>query len=107
MNIINLTPHYVTLCDENGTVIQSIPSTGKIARAEEIRTQIDTINGIPVYKITYGSTIDLPAPQDNTIYIVSSLTAQAANDRTDLYIPADNVRDTHGKIIGCRGLAKI
>ncbi|MCK9576450.1 MAG: hypothetical protein M0R51_11055 [Clostridia bacterium] len=106
-NIINLTPHDIILCDENGTVIQSIPSTGKIARAQEIRTQIDEINGIPVYKIEYGNTIDLPEPQDNTIYIVSSLTAQAAKDRTDLYIPADSVRDAHGKIIGCRGLAKI
>jgi len=50
---------------------------------------------------------NLPDPAVKTIYIVSSIVAQAVSDRTDVMIPDDPVRDEAGRIIGARGLARV
>ena len=106
-NIVNLTPHAVTFYAQDGkTVLNTIPSSG-MARAAQSRSTIGDINGIPVCKTSYGEVEGLPAPQPNTIYIVSVLTAQAAKDRKDLYIVDDTVRDSSGQILGCKALAQI
>lgn len=107
ITIINLTPHAVTFYAKDGkTVINTIPSSG-VARAAQTRKPITEINGIPVSKTEYGAVEGLPESQDNTIYIVSVLTAQAAPERTDLYIVDDMVRDVSGQILGCKALAQI
>ena len=102
--IINLTPHTINFhsCGK----IYSIPSSG-IARATSERTQINTINGFPVYTVSYGNVENLPEPKENTIYVVSALTAQAVPDREDVFIVDDTIRDENNRIIGCRGLAHI
>lgn len=104
--IINLTPHAVTFMDGNNNVLSVVESSG-IARAEQKRVSIGDVNGIPVNKTEYGKVIDLPESAEDTIYIVSVLTAQAAKGRKDLYIVDDTVRDNAGRIIGCRALAQI
>ena len=107
ITIVNLTPHTVTIYAADAeTVIKTIPSAG-VARAEQYREYIGEINGIPVSKTEYGKVEGLPEKARNTIYIVSVLTAQAAKDRTDLYIVDDIVRDASGQIIGCKALAQI
>lgn len=105
--IVNLTPHAVTFYAPDGqTVIQTIPSSG-VARAAQTREVLGDINGIPVSKTAYGAVDGLPAPEPNTIYVVSVLTAQAAADRDDLYIVDGLVRDSSGAILGCQALAQI
>lgn len=104
--LINLTPHAITVLDQNNNVMLTIPSSG-IARAEQTRERIGDIGGIPISKTGYGKVIDLPNPKAGVAYIVSVLTAQAAPDRKDLYIVDDMVRDENGNIIGCRALAQI
>lgn len=89
------------------TIVGVAPASGKIARAEETREQIDRIGDVPVFRITYGQVVDLPEPAEGTIYIVSSITAHACAGRNDVYVPGGSVRDADGKIIGCVGLAKI
>lgn len=107
ITIVNLTPHAVTIYDTDGeTVINTIPSSG-VARAAQSREAIGDINGIPVSRTGYEEVEGLPAPLVNTIYIVSVLTAQAAKNRTDLYIIDDLVRDPDGAILGCKALAQI
>lgn len=107
VTIVNLTPHAVTFYAQDGkTIINTIPSSG-IARAVQTRKPINNINGIPVSKTGYGAVEGLPDKQDNTIFIVSVLTAQAAKGRDDLYIVDDLIRDDAGCILGCKALAQI
>ena len=107
VEIVNLTPHEITVYDAAGeSVLQVIPSSG-VARAAQTREPLDSINGIPVSKTGYGAVEGLPDRRDGVVYIVSVLTAQAAPDRTDLYIVDELVRDDTGQILGCKALAQI
>lgn len=49
---------------------------------------------------------DLPAPQDNTILIVSAMVAGRVADRTDVASPATDLakRDDNGRIVSVPGL---
>lgn len=105
MNIINLTPHSIVIFLESGT--RTIPASGTVARAKTIREQIDCIDGIPVFRTSFGEVEGLPEPAEGTMYIVSSLAAQGAKHRNDLYVTDDPVRDEENRIIGCRSLGKI
>lgn len=109
MKIINLTPHELNLIIGDKE-IRILPS-GIIARCEVTRQQIDSIIvdsvEIPINKAVFGKVENLPEPQDNTIYVVSSLVAQAVPHRNDVFVPDDTVRDDQGRIIGARALARV
>lgn len=65
---------------------------------------VGDIDGIPVFRTVFSKNItDLPAPADDTVFIVSTLVAQAAVGRDDLVVPANLVRDDNGVIIGASG----
>lgn len=108
--IINLTPHTINFVGQDNIIISSIPSSG-VARATQRREIVDTImaNGVtlPIARCTYGDVQGLPEPMDDTIYIVSAITAQAVPTRPDVFIVDDSVRDESGRIIGVRGLAHV
>ena len=108
MHLINLTPHPVTLRDAAGREVTLAPS-GEVARAgvqEENCTPI-SIDGmtIPVVRNTYGQLVGVPAPTPGVGYVVSSLAAQAAPQRGDLFVPTRPVRDEQGRIIAATALA--
>jgi hypothetical protein len=105
MKIVNLTPHAINILTENHAM--AIIASGEIARCKTERKVIGDIDGIPVTSTVFGEVEGLPEPQEGTIYIVSSLVAQACRDRNDVFIPDDTVRDDEGKIIGCRSLGRI
>lgn len=107
MDIVNLTPHEVTFLDKHNNVIQTIPSSGKVARLSSNTITTDYINGIPVTETHFGEIENLPDPKPNTIYITSSLVAQNVMMRDDIYIPNESVRNEQGQIIGCRSLGII
>ena len=99
--IINLTPHEITLCGER------LPSSG-VARVTTTTKQVAEINGIPVNKVSFGQIIGLPEAQENTIYIVSKIVAEAVKgQREDVYIVDKTVRNEQGQIVGCEALAKL
>jgi len=107
MNIINLTPHAITFVNGEGVVIRTIAPSGKLARVS-VRTVTDGyIGGIPVTRSAFGQVEGLPAPEDGTIYVVSSLVASRVPDRWDVFIPNESVRDDQGRIVGCRSLGRI
>lgn len=112
MKVVNLTPHSINLMPEgvDGPVVTIQPS-GQVARCATNRVQIDTITvdgvSIPVNKTQFGQVEGLPEPEPGTIYIVSSLVAQAVPDRQDVFIVDDAVRDAEGRVIGARALAHI
>ena len=112
MNIVNLTPHALSLMPAGPTgPVVTIPPSGQVARCATSRVQVGTVtvNGIPIpiNQTRFGEVSGLPAPQPNTIYVVSALVAQAVPERQDVFITDDAVRDAQGRIIGCRALAHI
>jgi hypothetical protein len=106
IDLINLTPHNVTLIGKEGTV-RIERYTGKVPRKSEQHVETSaTIEGVPIIKIGLGALQDLPEPKKDTFYIVSKMTALYAN-RKDLLYGTDIVREPiTGVIKGCRTLAQ-
>ncbi len=106
MRLINLTPHAVNLIASEAI---TLPPSGVVARCAVERTQVGVveIDGIqvPVNQTRFGEVTGLPEPKEETIYIVSALVAQAAG-REDVLMVDDTVRDSEGRIIGARALAR-
>ena len=109
-NIVNLTPHTVNVCNEDGTIMKSFESKG-IARAKQTAEVVGNLDGVELVSMKFGATQDLPAPQEGVYYIVSVITANAAKAEgrgaDDLVITADPVRDADGRIIGCKRFALV
>jgi len=83
-----------------------------VARCESMRTTLDEVAvppvTIPITVLALGAIHDLPDPAPDTLYIVSAIAARAAHQqgRRDVVMPDDTVRDSDGRIIGCRSLAR-
>lgn len=105
--IINLTPHAVSFINADGATVLTVEPSGTIARVSSSITKTGEIAGLPVTETVFGEVQDLPEQIDDTIYLVSSLVAQRVPDREDVFIPAESVRDSAGRIIGCRSLGRI
>lgn len=102
---VNLTPHALNV--RVGTAEITIPPSGAVARTAQTVIPCGEIDGVSIYRITYGAVENLPAPREGIWYIVSSLTAQAVKDRNDILVPGPAVRDTDGRIIGCQGFSVV
>ena len=110
--IINLTPHAINLMPDgpDGSVI-TVPPSGQIARCSVDQRSfgfmfVDGVT-VPIHQNKYGTVVNLPDTQPDTIYVVSALVAQAVPDRPDVFIVDDAVRDNHGRIIGAKALAHV
>lgn len=103
MNIINLTQHAINIIQGENTI--TINPSGTVAR---VSVQVIATDNPMLYTQQYGEVQDLPAPQDNTIYIVSSLVLARVPHRTDVYAPltAQAIRNDAGQIIGVPGLVR-
>ncbi len=100
VKLVNLTPHPVKVLMNNAFV--ELESVG-ICRVQYGELKIGQINGIELVRIEYPSIEGLPAPQENTYYIVSSVVALAMKGlRNDLIVPYDFIKDSTGNIIGCK-----
>lgn len=103
---VNLTPHDVCVHTADGVV--TMPATGTVARIATRPIGTWRQDGIDTVLINTGEIVGLPDPKDDTIYIVSMPTALAVRGtRSDVVYPHDEVRDSAGRIVGCRGLARI
>jgi hypothetical protein len=101
--IINKTPHPLNLVNLQGDVVIIAP-TLPAARVEAPRTGIDPVAGFPVSYVTLGKVVDLPEPQPDTIYVVSSMVLDRVPDRVDVFAPGELIRDDDGRVIGANGL---
>ncbi|MBQ4125997.1 MAG: hypothetical protein II595_08590 [Desulfovibrio sp.] len=139
MTLVNLTPHAVRLfhacdADERLTLrpsarcILSIPPRlGDDGRPSPARVSVEwryagveefgAVEGlsplpqaIRVYSPVYGELYGLPAPDGETVYIVSKMVADAAaasgRALSDLRLVSQTVRDSEGRIVGCLGLSR-
>ena len=121
MKIKNLTPHDIRIKPFNAAAPENkldlvIKPSGKVAR---VNMEYDTNNeyqlvdfgrtsgnapllAIATVKAKYGELIGLPEPQDDMMYIVSAMVAQAVPERNDVYAPDTGdtaVRDKDGNIL--------
>jgi hypothetical protein len=104
MRIINKTPHDVNVIHE-GKNIRISPEPRPI-RLQEHYTQVDAVNGIPVYKKHYGAG-NLPPRRKDTVYIVSLIVAITYPDREDFLVVNETVRDEKGQTMGCESFARV
>jgi len=106
-NIVNLTPHTITVVNSDNQTIREYPSTG-VARVATATTQAGFVDGISIYQTIFGSVEGLPDPQDGVFYIVSMVVAQAVSGRQDIIAPdtGPTAYRIDGKIIGVRQFAR-
>lgn len=105
MQIINKTPHVLNVILADGSVRAIVP-TLPAPRVSTKRVALDPVDGIPVDGVEFGEVVDLPAPVDGVMMVVSGLTASAVKGRTDLLVVGEAVRDADGKVVGCKGLSR-
>ncbi len=104
IKLVNLTPHEIIL---NGKLF---PPSGRAARVEEKIEimRIISIDGIeiPIIRKTFGEVQNLPAPEPQTIFVVSLLVAQAIN-RPDVLAIGETLRNEKGQVVGAKSLAVV
>lgn len=109
-NFVNLTPHPITFKFNNESI--TFQPSGKVARIiSNGASQHDVVtDGIIISYVNPGieSLVDLPEPQDNTFYIVSSLVLNylrsIGSHRKDVVAPGTGpkdgaIRDEKGNIV--------
>lgn len=101
MKVINVTPHNVDICDENGNVIKTYEASGMVARVAHGWETIEYIDGIPMVTRVNARVVNLPEPQEDTLYIVSNIILDYCYDRMDLIAPCQQVK-VNGRVVGCR-----
>jgi hypothetical protein len=104
MEFVNLTPHTINIVDGEGNEVLSVSPSGEIARVAVSNQLVETVLGIEIYRAEYGQIEGLPAPQADTVYIVSMLVRERVPERSDVMSPGQLVRDDSGRPVGCRGL---
>jgi len=103
--IINLTPHALTI-----EGVGTIEPSGTVARVATVRIASAPVGGIRITAQSLGDVVGLPAPADDTIYIVSGMVLEAVRGlRRGAYVfapdtGADAIRDGRGQIVAVRGL---
>jgi hypothetical protein len=107
VRIVNLTPHPVTIIDEDNRVVMEFASAGA-ARAVSSRVPQPPVAGIPTARIDLSHLENLPRPTSGVLLIVSLITANAARASKrrchDLLVPGPGIRDASGVVLGCREL---
>lgn len=106
INIKNLTPHNIVVLVSDD-IRYIITPCDTVARCTAKTETIGEINGIPMTRTSYGDVCGLPDPIPNTVFLVSTLVAQACPERDDLFIPNEIVRDENGKVIGCKSFGRV
>ena len=106
-SIVNLTPHTVTIVDQDGATVATIAPSDLVARVATRSEKVgETEGGIPLYATRYGQVVGLPEPEPDTIYIVSGMLLAAVPHRMDVWQPGELLRDEAGRVVGCVGLSR-
>lgn len=106
--LVNLTPHEITILSETGARVAVIPPSGSVARiAAASHGVCARVGGVPICDVEHGDATGIPDPRPGVRDIVSLVTALAVTSRDDLLAPWGEVRDASGRILGCRGLQRV
>jgi hypothetical protein len=102
MKIINLTPHTINV--QIGESIFTYEPSGSVARVKTETKVVFNAGEIPVVKTSFVDVEGLPLPQQDTLYLVSSIVAQASK-REDVVSPDTGpsaIRE-NGQVTAVRG----
>src|SRR5690554_3467842 len=106
VQIINLTPHPVTLVTANGDEVVIQPEENPV-RIPTTTTPAGDVNGIPLVEEALGDANSvLPAPQPGVVYVVARPVAERAGHRPDLLVPTQ-VERVDGRPVRARALARV
>lgn len=102
--MVNLTPHILNIFRADGSEVKLVPEG--LARVSSTREHVRTVDGIAIYRTSFGEVEGLPEPQEGVFFITSLVVKQAARKlgRWDVLSPGDLIRDEAGQPIGCDGL---
>ena len=103
--IINMTPHAITWVKPSGESCV-IESSGTI-RCECKTELVESIGDLEIYSNSYVLKDSLPAAKPGVYYVVSALVAARLTGRDDVLVVNETVRDSAGRIIGCKSFARI
>lgn len=98
--MINLTPHVIAVRTASGDV--NFEPSGQVTRVSVSQEVVGEVEGIQIVRSTFGAVENMPEPQDGTVYIVSSMVAQALSFRADVVAPDTGptaIRDEAGRIV--------
>ena len=104
MNIVNLTPHAITIETETGERTTFQPS-GTLARVSQTQQSAGRIGGFELRRNTFGDVEGIPEATPETFYIVSAIVL-SASERTDLIAPDTGpsaIRNERGQIEAVTG----
>lgn len=121
--LVNLTPHDVNIYREDDldkfrrvefgrrpycVIPPAVQPTARVITQERPVDSL-SVDGmeIPLNEKVMSHIQNLPAPVDDTFYIVSTIVALYAPHRTDLLVPSGNVRSRSGVIVGCTGFSRM
>ena len=107
VEVVNLTPHAVNVCTEDGDILVSYPPSGTVARCVKSEVKVGSLNGVDIMSVHMGEVYDLPEPRENTVFIVSRITASAVPERSDVLCTNGLVRDEAGNPFGCLSFSKV
>lgn len=85
LELVNLTPHEIVLRTDQGDI--KIAPNAPAARVQTEQKVVGMINGIPLVKTIFGDVENVPDPQKDVIFIVSSLVASRLPERPDVVAP--------------------
>lgn len=111
-SIKNCTPHAVKIVDNEGNVVKEYLPSGMTIRLSQETVVVGDIDGVSLTRTVYGEpqlvtetgTLPLPEPKEDTLYLVSAMIKSALPEREDMLVPAEQVRNDQGQVIGCKSL---
>ena len=112
MEIINITPHDVTVMNPEDcyNIVHTFPASGTVVRVSYDMDVIDTCLNVPIQATRYDVPEGLPPERPGTMYITSIMVVNCLRAlgiiRTDLLTPFGLLRDASGQVVGCSGLAR-
>mgnify|MGYP003649494106 CR=1 FL=1 len=111
MKLKNLTIHDINIQIAGTDELFCIKPSSIVARCKTEYTTVEQVTcGGDTFNIReryFNEPTDLPEPQDGVLYIVSRIVAEACADvRTDLLMVDETMRDSDGRIIGCKAFAR-
>lgn len=113
-SIRNLTPHRVVITtpeEDIGFISEGEPypraRVHKLPYGELVVPSQYRDVRVPIWYTRTGEVLNLPEPEEGTLFIVSRVVAEALPNRDDLLFPDDLVRDKEGRVIGAKGLSRI
>ena len=102
LHLVNLTPHALNVVNEE--VNLTVEPSGTIARVAVTTEEVEGKPGF--FKQVFGQVEGLPAPEADTVYIVSAMVLSAlGSSRTDVVAPATSMaaRNEKGQIVSVPG----